>query len=67
LAVVHDGQSTLLADHLGDQPNLCDVIGAIADLADSLADLQRDGIAHRDSKPQNLFWFNGRAVFGDGA
>lgn len=27
--------------------------------------LQEAGIAHRDIKPDNLFWFGNRAVFGD--
>lgn len=58
-------EATLLSTHLGSTPNLRDVIEAFADLAQTLADLQSDGIAHRDIKPDNLFWYNNRAVFGD--
>jgi serine/threonine protein kinase len=45
---------------------LSDVVTAVAAIADTLAQLQRDyGIAHRDIKPGNLYELNGLWLIGD--
>lgn len=42
-----------------------EVIRAFADVAETLASLAERGIAHRDIKPDNLLWYEDRAVLGD--
>jgi serine/threonine protein kinase len=45
---------------------LSDVVAAMAAIADTLAQLQRDfGIAHRDIKPGNLYELDGSWLIGD--
>jgi hypothetical protein len=56
--------ATPLADALGGHP-LPDVVAAMKIVAETLAALHRDGIAHRDVKPANLYWFEGSPVIGD--
>jgi serine/threonine protein kinase len=55
----------LLADALGDDATLRDIVGHIAFLADVLARLADQGIYHRDIKPANLFWWDGGPVLAD--
>jgi serine/threonine protein kinase len=54
-----------LREHFGVEPNLREVVDAIADLADTLAALQTQGTYHRDLKPENLFWDGHGALLGD--
>ncbi|MEU4323432.1 protein kinase [Nocardia fluminea] len=56
----------MLADHLADV-NFEVTVAAFAQLAETLDALQRleHPVAHRDIKPDNLFWYDGRPVFGD--
>lgn len=58
-------KATRLRDALGGSPTLRVVVRRIAEVATTLADLHRSGIAHRDIKPENLFLLDGRAVVGD--
>lgn len=58
-------KAQLLAESLGPEPNLREVVAAFADLANTLAKLHARGIFHRDLKPANLFWLEDRAVLGD--
>ncbi|WP_433716978.1 protein kinase domain-containing protein (plasmid) [Nocardia sp. CA-084685] len=55
-----------LADHLA-TADFDVTVAAFAQLAAVLADLKNrpDPVAHRDIKPDNLFWFDGQPVFGD--
>nr|WP_246142608.1 hypothetical protein [Nocardioides rubriscoriae] len=58
-------RAVLLADHFSD-PDLVEVVRAIHSLALTLVRVREaHGIAHRDLKPPNLFWSDGRAVIGD--
>jgi serine/threonine protein kinase len=54
-----------LKDHLGDERALEEVVSAVHEIAVTLAALAGEGIGHRDIKPTNLYWHNGRAVVGD--
>lgn len=56
-----------LANHLADLGDFRAVVAAFADLADTLVSLasRPDPVAHRDIKPDNLFWRQGRSVLGD--
>lgn len=54
-----------LKEFLGKEPELEKVVGAIADIADSLALLAGQGISHRDIKPGNLYVYQSRASIGD--
>ena len=57
--------ATPIATALEGRP-LADVVGAIAAIAYTLAQLQRDfGIAHRDIKPGNLYELDGKWLIGD--
>lgn len=56
--------ATPLVDALSGRP-VEDVIDAVAELAEALADLHASGIGHRDIKPANLLWHDGRPVLGD--
>jgi serine/threonine protein kinase len=59
-------KATLLGDHFGTEPSLWSVVEAIADIAATLTDiLKAHDITHRDIKPDNLFWLNGRPLVGD--
>jgi len=50
---------------LGEDPAIETVLEAIAQIAETLADLARRGIGHRDIKPDNLFQLKGAWVLGD--
>lgn len=50
---------------LGPNPRLERVVGAIVEVAETLASLQQRGVAHRDIKPTNLLAWKGRWVLGD--
>jgi serine/threonine protein kinase len=55
-----------LADHYGKLPDLRDVVEGFADLATTLARIREmHDIAHRDFKPDNLFWLRNRPHVGD--
>ncbi|MFD4635014.1 protein kinase [Streptomyces sp. NPDC058284] len=60
----------MLSDALHDRtaqgvPGLHTVVSVIAEISDTLARLADLGIAHRDIKPPNLFWMDGRPLVGD--
>ncbi len=57
--------ATPLAKHLGPAPELDTVVSAVAEAADTLVDAGAAGVAHRDVKPDNLFFGRGRALVGD--
>jgi hypothetical protein len=50
---------------LGPDPTPGRVVGAVAEIAATLALLADEGVAHRDIKPDNLFELDGRWVVGD--
>jgi hypothetical protein len=50
---------------LGSDPDPVVVVGAVAEIAATLASLADEGVAHRDIKPENLFELNGGWVIGD--
>lgn len=52
-------------DDLRPQAALSEVVEAVADFAETLADLAKQGISHRDIKPDNLFRYDDRFVVGD--
>lgn len=55
----------LLADALGDDTTLRDVVEQIVVLADVLAHLAEHDTYHRDIKPDNLFWWDDGPVLAD--
>ena len=55
----------LMETALGLDPEIDVVVGALADIASTLAWLAERGFAHRDIKPSNLFCYEGRWVVGD--
>jgi len=42
-----------------------EIVSAVQEIADTLASIAAEGISHRDIKPDNLFWYEGRATVGD--
>src|SRR4051794_31013411 len=54
-----------LPEALGDTPDILAVVGAVREIARTLAALVDLGIAHRDVKPGNLFELDGEFVVGD--
>lgn len=54
-----------IREHLGTAPTLESVVAAVAEIASSLAELAANDIAHRDVKPENLYWFGGSYRLGD--
>lgn len=59
-------KATPLADHL-EKCSFDDVVRAFVVLADTLSTLTEGpfAVAHRDIKPDNLFWYNGGPVLAD--
>lgn len=58
--------ATGLREHFGDQADLRAVVGAIAEVAETLAELgSTHGVYHRDIKPANLYVVAGAALVGD--
>ncbi len=57
--------ATPIKEALGDGPRLEQVVEAIAAVADALASLAAEGIAHRDVKPSNLYRYSGAYAVGD--
>jgi serine/threonine protein kinase len=57
--------ATPIRQALGADPGPGTVIGAVAEIAGTLAALAAEGVAHRDIKPDNLFQLDGRWVIGD--
>ena len=47
---------------LGHNPPLAIVVGALASVASTLAQLHTEGVAHRDIKPTNLYRYDGAWV-----
>jgi serine/threonine protein kinase len=56
--------ATPLAAQLEGKP-VADAIQAVAQLAQTLADLHALGIGHRDLKPGNLYWHDDQPALGD--
>jgi serine/threonine protein kinase len=57
-----------LAQPLRESPattSLESLVEAFSQIAATLAELAQRGIAHRDIKPDNLFWFDNRSAVGD--
>ena len=54
-----------IREALGSDPDPAVVVGAVGEIAATLASLAADGVAHRDIKPDNLFELDGRWVIGD--
>jgi serine/threonine protein kinase len=57
--------ATPIADFLGIERDLGDVVAAVSSFAHTLAELANEGIYHRDIKPANLYCFNGEFAIGD--
>ena len=59
-------KAQMLAEVLGNSPDLRDVVEVVAQLAATL-DRLKDAydIVHRDIKPENLFYYEGKPVLGD--
>lgn len=53
-----------LATHLRNRP-LEETVKAVASIATTLADLQDQGVFHRDVKPANMLWLDNSACIGD--
>jgi serine/threonine protein kinase len=53
-----------LRSALADQPFEA-IVGAVARIARTLAELHGRGITHRDIKPGNLYWYNDAPAIGD--
>ena len=54
-----------IREALGSDPDPAAVVGAVGEIAATLASLAAEGVAHRDIKPDNLFELDGRWVIGD--
>jgi serine/threonine protein kinase len=57
--------ATPIRDALGNDPDPGTVVAIAAGIAETLASLAEEGVAHRDIKPDNLFQLNDRPVVGD--
>ncbi len=58
-------EATPLAEHLGAIPDLHSVVAAVKGIAEAMVAAKAIGVAHRDIKPDNLFYVRGRGVLGD--
>ncbi|KFZ80843.1 hypothetical protein ED92_11000 [Amycolatopsis sp. MJM2582] len=59
-------EATPLAQHLGTMPSLWTVVTAVEQVTATLLAVKSElGVAHRDIKPDNLFFLDGRAHVGD--
>jgi serine/threonine protein kinase len=54
-----------IREALGSDPDLAVAVGAVGEIAATLASLAAEGVAHRDIKPDNLFELDGRWAVGD--
>src|SRR5207247_463379 len=57
--------ATPIREALGSDPEPWTVVGALAEIACTLATLAAEGVWHRDIKPDNLFNLGDRWVVGD--
>lgn len=57
--------ATPIRQALGNDPEPVTVVGAVAEIAETLAALQAERVAHRDIKPDNLFRLDDQWVIGD--
>ncbi|MFC8453086.1 hypothetical protein [Kitasatospora sp. NPDC057223] len=57
--------ANLLRETLAEAETFQEIVSAFADLAETLAELAKEGIYHCGIKPDNLFWHDGNAVLGD--
>ena len=57
--------ATPLSDRLGADPEPDEVVRAVAQIANALAALTMEGVAHRDVKPGNLYFYDDEYVVGD--
>ncbi|MEU8205877.1 protein kinase [Streptosporangium sp. NPDC049046] len=58
-------EAEMLAKHLESKPDFYSAVSAVHQVAETLARLAKQKIAHRDIKPDNLFWYEHSAVVGD--
>jgi hypothetical protein len=54
-----------IRQHFGTLPDVREVVGAIAEIADALTQLAIESISHRDVKPENVYQYRGRFAIGD--
>lgn len=57
--------ATPLRDHLGEDPDLEEIVRSIAAVAGALAEVAQGGGAHRDVKPNNMYRYDNAYVIGD--
>ena len=68
---LHDGKGGYLPDTLGNRLRkngrleAGEIIDMLNGLLDGLSELHKHNLLHRDIKPDNILWVNGRAVLAD--